>query len=77
MTAKGSPEHDSQFSPVLGLSTKELRARLLNYVAATNRLRAVFGNILVLDERAVDDEAAETESSDDDSDDEPEERQAP
>ncbi|KAF5324202.1 hypothetical protein D9619_011154 [Psilocybe cf. subviscida] len=61
------------------LSTKELRARLLNYVAATGRIRAVFGNIPVLDEKAREDKIADTERSedDDDDDDESEERRAP
>ncbi|KAF5326682.1 hypothetical protein D9619_003960 [Psilocybe cf. subviscida] len=56
---------------------KELRARLLNYVAATGRMPAVFGNIPVLDERAIAEEAAEAESSEDDNDDGSEEGRAP
>ncbi|KAF5317968.1 hypothetical protein D9619_012015 [Psilocybe cf. subviscida] len=38
------------------LTTKELRTRLLNYVAATGRMRSVYGDIPTLDERAVEDE---------------------
>lgn len=60
------------------LSTKELRARLLNYVAATQRMRSVYGNIPAIDERGTEDEPEEQgEGEEDTSDEEPEEEGEP